>query len=105
VSSDSTLLGPLPFDGRATAARDSEAQALRQKCDPALKPLRRELPKQPTPPEFRREVFSVEGVQVTIEAVRGWRCECVAFAARLECQHIEQAHRLRALRRATPTSI
>src|SRR6185295_11211819 len=42
-----------------------------------------------------REIFSVEGARVTLEANHGWQCSCSAHRADTRCSHIEQAQGLR----------
>ena len=43
----------------------------------------------------RREVFSVDGARVTLDALHGWQCTCAASRPDVQCAHIEQAHDLR----------
>jgi len=45
-----------------------------------------------------REIFSVEGARVTLDARHGWQCTCAAHRADIQCPHIEQAHGLRRMR-------
>lgn len=41
---------------------------------------------------FTREVYSVDGVRVTLDARQGWRCDCTpAPMQSLRCTHIERA--------------
>lgn len=46
----------------------------------------------------RREVFSVEGARVTLDAQRGWQCTCAAGQSDVQCAHVEQAQGLRLMR-------
>jgi hypothetical protein len=45
-----------------------------------------------------REVYSVDGVRVTLDARRGWQCACLVRARGLECTHIERANVFKQMR-------
>jgi hypothetical protein len=51
---------------------------------------------------YPREVYSVEGHRVINDANQGWKCECHVFAPNLQCDHVRQALRFRAIRQAAP---
>jgi hypothetical protein len=45
-----------------------------------------------------REVFSVDGQRVTLEAHQGWQCTCAAHTEASACVHVQQAQIFRAMR-------
>jgi hypothetical protein len=45
-----------------------------------------------------REVYSVDGVRVTLDAHRGWQCDCTPSAQGLQCAHIERANVFKQMR-------
>lgn len=51
---------------------------------------------------YARELFSVQGERVTLEAQRGWQCSCTHNTEALQCTHIEQAQALRKIRGVRP---
>ena len=52
---------------------------------------------------YARELFSVEGERVTLDAQRGWQCTCTPKAQQgFQCAHVEQAQTLRKRRGVRP---
>jgi hypothetical protein len=47
---------------------------------------------------YARELFSVQGNRVTLDAQRGWQCTCTPNAEGLQCTHVEEAQAFRKAR-------
>jgi hypothetical protein len=55
-----------------------------------------------------REIFSVDGLRVTLDDRHGWQCECAAHSAGLECAHVARAaiyKQMRGVRRESDDTI
>jgi len=57
---------------------------------------------------YARELFSVQGKRVILDAQRGWQCTCPPDTQGLQCTHVEQAlafRKLRGVRREKDTIV
>jgi hypothetical protein len=50
--------------------------------------------------DYDRELFAVEGLRVSHDGSRGWRCTCAAYLEEHDCPHVVQARAFRQMRGA-----
>jgi hypothetical protein len=50
--------------------------------------------------DYARELYTVEGVRVTLDGHRGWQCNCADYEEKHECPHLVQAQAFRQMRGA-----
>src|SRR5690242_9625328 len=56
----------------------------------------------------RREIYSVDGMRVTLDDGQGWQCECTTHSAGLQCAHVTRAavfKQMRGVRRESDDTI
>jgi len=56
----------------------------------------------------RREIYSVDGMRVTLDDGHGWQCDCAAHSAGLQCVHVARAavfKQMRGVRRESDDTI
>ncbi len=48
--------------------------------------------------EYARELYTVEGIRVTLDDRRGWQCTCALYVEKQDCPHLAQAQAFRQMR-------